>query len=74
MNRDVIKEILYITIAILLSVLTVKFVIWLFPVILIMILALIIYSSIKKNKIEEEINKQRKESNMKEVFDYKEKK
>ena len=70
MNRDIVKEILYITIAILLSVLTVKFVIWLFPVILIIILALIIYSSIKKNKMEEEITKQQKEKNIKEVCDF----
>ena len=74
MNKDIIKEIIYITIAILLSALAVKFVIWLFPIILIIILALIIYSSIKKNKMEQEINKQRKESNIKEVLDYKEKK
>ena len=74
MNKDIIKEILYIIIAILLSVLAVKFVIWLFPIILVIIFGLLIYSSIKRNKREEEIKKQRKEKNMKEVFDYKEKK
>ena len=74
MERDIIKEILYITITIILSILTVKFVIWLFPIILVIIVGLFIYSSIKKNKREEEVIKKRKEANMKEVFDYKEKK
>ena len=74
MNRNMIKEILYIMITVIVSVLAVKFVIWLFPIILVIIFGLLIYSSIKRNKRDEEIKKQRKEKNMKEVFDYKEKK
>ena len=50
MNKEVIKEILYIAIAIILSVLAIKFVIWALPVILIGLLALFIYISIKKDK------------------------
>ena len=50
MNKDVIKEILYIAIAIVLSYLAIKFVIWALPVILIGLLALFIYISIKKDK------------------------
>lgn len=74
MNKDMVKEMLYIMITIILSVLAVKFIIWLFPIILVIIFGLLIYSSIKRNKREEEIIKQEKEKNMKEVFDYKEKK
>ena len=50
MNKEVIKEILYIAIAIILAILTIKFVIWALPVILIGLLALFIYISIKKDK------------------------
>lgn len=50
MNKEVIKEILYIAIAIVLSVLAIKFVIWALPVILVGLLALFIYISIKKDK------------------------
>lgn len=50
MNKEVIKEILYIAIAIILSILAIKFVIWALPVILIGLLALYIYISIKKDK------------------------
>ena len=50
MNKDVVKEIIYIIIAILLGVLAVKFVIWLLPIIFMGIIAHYIYKSIKKNK------------------------
>ncbi len=50
MNKEVIKEILYIAIAIILAILAIKFVIWALPVILIGLLALFIYISIKKDK------------------------
>ncbi len=50
MNKEVIKEILYIAIAIILSYLAIKFVIWVLPVILVGLLALFIYISIKKDK------------------------
>lgn len=50
MNKETIKEIIYIVIAILLGVLAVKFVIWLLPIILILLFSYLIYISIKKNK------------------------
>ena len=50
MNKEVIKEILYIAIAIVLAILAIKFVIWALPVILIGLLAILIYISIKKDK------------------------
>lgn len=50
MNKEVIKEILYIAIAIVLAILAIKFVIWALPVILIGLLAIFIYISIKKDK------------------------
>ena len=50
MNKEVIKEILYIAIAIIFAILAIKFVIWALPVILIGLLALFIYISIKKDK------------------------
>lgn len=52
MNKETIKEIIYILIAILLGVLAVKFVIWMLPIILIGIVSYLIYSSMKKNKNE----------------------
>lgn len=65
-----IKEIIYIVIAIILSILAVKFMIWLLPVILVVMLSLIIYSNIKMNKN----NTSDKNKDIKEVFDYKDKK
>ena len=50
MNKEVIKEILYIAIAIILSYLAIRFVIWALPVILVGLLAIFIYISIKKDK------------------------
>ena len=50
MNKETIKEILYILIAIILGIVAVKFVIWLLPMILIAICSYYIYKSIKKNK------------------------
>lgn len=50
MNKEVIKEILYIAIAIVLAILAIKFVIWALPVILVGLLAIFIYISIKKDK------------------------
>lgn len=50
MNKETIKEIIYIIIAIILSVLAVKFMIWLLPFILIAIFSYLIYTSIKKHK------------------------
>ena len=49
MNRNAITEILYILIAITLGILTIKFIIWLLPVILIGICSFYIYKKIKRN-------------------------
>ena len=57
MNKELIKEILYIAIAIVLAVLAIKFVIWALPVILIGLLALFIYISIKKSKSNVNVSK-----------------
>ena len=67
MNKDTIKEIIYIIVSILLSVLAVKFVIWLLPVILIALGSYLLYMNIKKNKKEENINK---EKNIKVIHDF----
>ena len=50
MNKEAIKEILYIVIAIILSYLAIRFVIWALPIILIGLLAIFIYIEIKKDK------------------------
>ena len=67
MNKDTIKEIIYIIVSILLAVLAVKFVIWLLPVILIALDSYLLYMNIKKNKKEENINK---EKNIKVIHDF----
>ncbi len=67
MNKDTIKEIIYIIVSILLAVLAVKFVIWLLPVILIALVSYLLYINIKKNKKEENINK---EKNIKVIHDF----
>ena len=65
MNKNIIKEIIYILIAVLLGVFAVKFVIWLLPVILIGVVAYMIYKSIKKNKVDIEVNKKKTNRKMK---------
>ena len=50
MNKETIKEIIYIVISIILSIIAVKFVIWLLPFIIIALLSYIIYINIKKDK------------------------
>ena len=67
MNKNTIKEIIYIIVSILLAVLAVKFVIWLLPVILNALVSYLLYMNIKKNKKEENINK---EKNIKVIHDF----
>jgi len=50
MNKDTVKEIIYILIAITLGILAVKFVMWLLPIMLIGLCSYYIYKSIKKNR------------------------
>ncbi len=67
MNKDTIKEIIYIIISIILAVLAVNFVIWLLPVILVALFSYLLYMNIKRNKKEENINK---EKNIKVIHDF----
>lgn len=60
MNKENVKEILYILIAITLGIITIKFVIWLLPIILIGLCSYYIYKSIKKNKKGTNNNQQKK--------------
>ena len=72
MNKDVVKEILYILIAVLLGIMVIKFVIWLLPIILIAVVSYLIYSSMKKNKNENvdiSTNKKHKDKNIKVIHD-----
>lgn len=50
MNKDTVNEILYIFIAILVSVIIVRVAIWLLPIILVAVLAYYIYTKLMKNK------------------------
>lgn len=50
MNKDTIKEILYIIIAITFGIITVRFIIWLLPMILIAFCSYRMYKYIKKDK------------------------
>ena len=67
MNKDTVKEILHILIAIVLGIMAVRFVIWLLPVILIAICSYYIYKSIKKSnkKIYKEKQKQKTKKEIK---------
>ena len=62
MNKDGIKEILYIIIAIVLGIFAVKFIIWLLPVILITLCSYYIYKSIKKNRPTKNKNTKKKKT------------
>lgn len=59
MNKDTIKEILYIFIAILVSVIIVRVAIWLLPIILVAVLAYYIYTKLIKNKKNSKDNDER---------------
>ena len=68
MNKETVKEIIYILIAIVLGIFAVKFVIWLLPVILMAVVAYLIYKSIKKNNVNVDVNKSKKR-NIKVIHD-----
>lgn len=59
MNKDTVKEILYIFIAILVSVVVVRVAIWLLPIILVAVLAYYIYTKLIKNKKNNKDNDER---------------
>ena len=65
MNKDAIKEILYMLIAITLGILTIKFIIWALPIILIGICSYYIYKSLKKNKKSTKNNTRKKTKEIK---------
>lgn len=50
MNKENLRQIIYIIMSILLSILAIKLFIWLLPIMLIAILALFIYNSLRKEK------------------------
>ena len=56
MDRDKLRDIIYILVAIMFSVLAVKIVIWLLPVIIIALLAYFIYKKMKNVNIEDNNN------------------
>ena len=64
MDKEKIRDIIYITVAILLSIFAIKVLIWLLPVIIVAILAYFIYKSMRKKdfsqKWEEPKNKKQK--------------
>ena len=59
MNKDTVKEILYVFIAILVSVIIVRVAIWLLPIILVAVLAYYIYTKLIKNKKNSKDNDER---------------
>lgn len=59
MNKDMIKEILYIFIAILISVIVIKVALWLLPIILVLVLAYYIYKRLIKNRKDNNDNNER---------------
>ena len=70
MNKNIIKELIYMLISIFVGIIIIKFVIWLLPVILIMVLAYLIYKSIKKNKyVDVSVNNTKKKRPMKVIHD-----
>ena len=74
MNKEVIKEILYIVIAIILSYLAIRFVIWFLPVILVGLLAIFIYIEIKKSKYKNSVSKSsNKNKKMKVIHEFNDK-
>lgn len=68
-SKNVIKELIYILMAVIVGVIVVKFVIWLLPVVGIAIIAYMIYKAIKKNKTSVGVNKSNKKRPMKVIHD-----
>ena len=62
MDKEKLREIIYILVAIVVSILAVKLFIWLLPFILIIIIAGFIYNSMKKHKVSDIDNNAEKKS------------
>jgi len=60
MNKNIIKEIIYILIALVVGIITVKFIFYAIPVIVVAIISYLIYRTIKKNKVNRGVNKNSK--------------
>lgn len=60
MNKEKIKDIIYLIIAILLSYLAIRFMIWVLPFILVALLAYFIYEKLKKSNKNANSNKKKK--------------
>ncbi len=65
MDKELLRKVVYITIAIIVSIIAVKLFIWLLPVILITLLALYIYSAMETNNNK---NKKTKDNNKKKII------
>ena len=65
MNKENLRQIIYIIMSILLSILAIKLFIWLLPIILIAILALFIYNSLRK---ENRVYKKETKTNKKKII------
>ena len=68
MNKEKIKDIIYLIIAVLLSILAVKFMIWALPIILIAALAYVIYRFLNVKKSENQSAKEQSK-NIKVIHD-----
>ena len=60
MNQEKIKNIIYIVVAVLLSYLAIRFMIWVLPFILVALLAYFIYEKLKKSNKNANSNKKKK--------------
>ena len=69
MSKDAIKEILYTMLAIVLIVLSIRFLIWMLPVILLLIGIYLVYRVIKKRELEKNVNV-KKEKKIKVIHDF----
>lgn len=71
MDKEKLRDIVYIIVAILLSIVAIQFVLWLLPIILICLLAWFLYSSMKRRSVYREYEGNQKNKNKSE---YKKKK
>ena len=65
MDKELLRKVVYITIAIIVSIIAVKLFIWLLPIILIAFLALYIYSAMESSNNK---NKKTKDNNKKKII------
>ena len=68
MNKEKLREIIYLVVAIAFAIIAVQFVIWLLPFILIVLVAGFIYGAMKRNKNIKKESKDKKDKNKKIVI------